>query len=58
MKFKVVLVGHIMMQTSDASCVYDDETIRSLNSAGYKTYVDGRIYRPPKEEKDGHKQQK
>ncbi|MCD8195912.1 MAG: hypothetical protein LUE24_01850 [Lachnospiraceae bacterium] len=40
-----------MMQTKDERCIYDDATIRSMNKAGYKTYLDGKVYRPGKREK-------
>jgi len=46
--FKIVRAfdGKTMMATEHESCVYDDDTIRSMMKNGYKAYMDGRIYRP------------
>lgn len=48
MKFEIVraLDGKGMMMTEHESCIYDDDTIRSMMKAGYKAYKDGRVYRP------------
>lgn len=46
--FKIVRAfdGKTMMATEYESCVYDDDTIRSMMKNGYKAYMDGRVYRP------------
>lgn len=48
MKFEIRLNGKTMMQTEDENCIYDAKTIVEMAKAGYKAYLNGRVYRPKK----------
>ncbi|MCD8147514.1 MAG: hypothetical protein LUD84_09620 [Clostridiales bacterium] len=48
MKFEIKLNGKTMMQTEDENCIYDAKTIAEMAKAGYKAYLNGRVYRPKK----------
>lgn len=37
---------------NDKSLMYSDETLKSMRSAGYKLYVDGKLYKKSKNKKD------
>lgn len=37
------------MAGGPAITIPDDDTVRQMASYGYKTYVDGKLYRPKKE---------
>lgn len=32
--------------------IYPDDMVRQMYAAGYKTYIDGKLYRPKKEAKE------
>ena len=38
--------GQVFMWTNDPSCYPDASAQRSMRGAGYKIYMDGRIWRP------------
>lgn len=48
MIFEVRCNGRTVMRTSDPGCIYGPETIRNMGQAGYKAYLDEKIYRPKK----------
>lgn len=37
--------------TGPMTTIHPDNIVRSMYAAGYKTYIDGKLYRPPKEAK-------
>lgn len=37
--------------TGPMTTIHPDSIVRSMYAAGYKTYIDGKLYRPPKEAK-------
>ena len=37
------------MASGPMETMYPDDTVRQMYAAGYKTYIDGKLYRPKKE---------
>lgn len=48
---KRVIDDKVVMWTEDEKFIYDAETIKEMNRAGYKAYLDGKIYRPGRKNK-------
>ena len=48
MKFEVKKGDKTVMQTIEKTCIPDRETRECLRRAGYKLYLDGKIYREVK----------
>ena len=49
MKFEVYdAAGRKMFHTEHESCMPPEEEIRAMRAAGYKCYMDGRVYPPKK----------
>ena len=49
MKFEVKKDGRVVMQTIEESCIPDKETREYMRRAGYKLYLDGRIFKEKKQ---------
>lgn len=48
-KFEVYdAAGRKMFHTEHESCMPPEEEIRAMRAAGYKCYMDGRVYPPKK----------
>ena len=45
MKFEVKKNGATLMQTEEENCIPDKETRDDMRKAGYKLYLDGKIYK-------------
>lgn len=50
-QIKRAIDGKVVMWTEDENAIYDAETIKEMNQAGYKAYLDGKIYRPGRKNK-------
>lgn len=48
MKFEVKKNGRVVMQTTEKTCIPNRETRECLRRAGYKLYLDGKIYKEVK----------
>ena len=48
MKFEVKKDGMVVMQTIEENCIPDKETRAAMRIAGYKLYLDGKIYKEVK----------
>ena len=49
MRIEVKKDGKIVMQTIEGSCIPDKETREHMRRAGYKLYLDGKIYKEKKQ---------
>lgn len=49
-KYEIRKDGIIYCGYDDESCGYDKETLKSMRSAGYKLYIDGKLAKTNKNE--------
>jgi len=46
--FEVIRDGRVLMSTNHKSCIYPNEILLSMQSAGYKFRMDDKAWRPEK----------
>ena len=49
--FEVIRDGCVLMRTEHKSCIYPNETLLSMQAAGYKFRMDGKAWKPEKPDK-------
>lgn len=49
--FEVLRDGRVLMSTEHESCIYPNETLLSMQTAGYKFRLNGKAWRPAKPDK-------
>ena len=52
-KFEIRKNGQSYCGFDDKSLMYSESTLKSMRDAGYKLYVDGKLYKKSKKQKDG-----
>lgn len=50
--FKVIRNGRVLMSTEHEACIYPDETLLSMQAAGYKFRLNGKAWKPSKLEQN------
>lgn len=51
-KYEIRKDGIIYCCFDDESCMYSNETLKNMRDAGYKLYVDGKLWKPEKKTKE------
>jgi hypothetical protein len=51
-KYEIRKDGVAWCGFDDESCMYDKETLKAMRLAGYKLYIDGKLARTGKKEKE------
>ena len=51
-KYEIRKDGKTYCGFDDESCMYDKETLKAMRDAGYKLYMDGKLTRAQKKDKE------
>lgn len=51
-KYEIRKDGKTYCGFDDESCMYDKETLKAMRSAGFKLYIDGKLARVQKKDKE------
>lgn len=49
-KYEIRKDGKVYCGFDDELCMYSKEVLKNMREAGYKLYVDGKLYKPQKKE--------